>query len=1454
MIKNNKIFNTCYNKAGGVLFCVFMAAVFAVFGASSAQAQTAMVTKVSTNFIDGGSTFSNSYFMCGQIDPVDLVDVSYMTTNGGYSNANLNTYDPWHNSALIEFDQYVSSGDNDKHYYPNNCLRLCATVTCANPARQTDGSTGTSSNTINTTYYVSSSDFPIQSVLFELFKYQPNSNPYNADSTPPIRTIALTPAGSTAANTCYGVGVWQTETTSGMDTTSCCELCGTFDTDNPSWQGACQSGSTAAKCQKACASTCKNFKDQAQCEAGTSTLDFCAGWDGSYEIDGEFGKSNGQFGFRANIQTKWPGDGVSSGDVEVNHTMAYPGVVSGHLGTNSYNTVAQIPIQVDVTNVHSVRSSSTMVGATTKVPAQPYELTYKLSKDATTTITISDPGNKCTCGHSFDPSTGTRYSYQCNAGNYSEIQFDMVKKQPRIGEGIPNGTNVNLDSWDGRDDKGNFLPYGNYLVSVTASTYDEWKNVDSSNGLTNVPDISQTVTRQLSLDPLKITDIKETGLAKLSTSYAKIDYVLTESANVHVMVFTPGTYFDNNVDMVTQGDAETTILSRAKAGTLVDRIVEQKQGRVNVNTKWDGICRHHDDNGTPSDPTDDIDCPFNGTNYSYGTPMPDGDYVYVMWAEIPYPSNQTISGYTGERQINICVNGKWWDGVKTHKFYNGILPINRGLPEITVGAVGYTSLGSSPTAFGLDPFTFNYAVSRDSIVDATIKTTANEGETPYVVKELLTNEVAIAAKENKFTWDGLDKYGRYVSPGNYMVEFVAKDSLYPEKQATMTVQFPVDMFRVVDVKTTPILDTATSQATISYTLSKSMDVVVEIYDQDVIIPTNDCVTNYNPTTSLGHGGNFIIDQSVRVSPCWCQYVSSTTASGVNATLIPVNSSKLLKSFTLPKAGEGMTITEIWDGLKRSVEDTSGVAPLPDGNYPYRICTRTTQDIDHWYEKYYDVNDNPGNIFAQDANATCTAPGPDTGCTGPSVFNYRNYYQDIATDKPTGFITIARGSIAFNKVLITPSQPKMKYSSETIYLPAYEVGFSTSRSASVKIEVLSTAQNQCLYDGVNDMPAGTVCRTLSAYAYDGNGIGYFDPTKIYKVYWDGKDSKGNYVKYGSYEFKLTGLPYPAPAPTQTPMTGDVEGVAAGMPLPTIYSQVVSVNNFQVYDRYVEDITRDNPNAKFAYQISVPMKVAIQILKPGTMSDRTTITGNAIGLIDPVTGNNVTDINDVLVKSIVGIRPNLVSLDEIWDGTDYAGQEVPDGIYPYRYVTTLNAYDMDSVTGAINNVTDLDEAGAKVADWEKYITLENINVARGDSWYADVDWKSKKVTSFFPNPLNKDYGWFEIAKLPAPGRVSIKIYNIAGDLVREGNDFDCINSQGETDKLANINAKGGLQPYMNLTQNTQITSSRNFTLRCKWEKDNDHGKKVARGLYYAIMELDPTRGNAKKSQRVIKILIP
>ena len=59
----------------------------------------------------------------------------------------------------------------------------------------------------------------------------------------------------------------------------------------------------------------------------------------------------------------------------------------------------------------------------------------------------------------------------------------------------------------------------------------------------------------------------------------------------------------------------------------------------------------------------------------------------------------------------------------------------------------------------------------------------------------------------------------------------------------------------------------------------------------------------------------------------------------------------------------------------------------------------------------------------------------------------------------------------------------------------------------------------------------------------------------------------------------------------------------------------------------------------------MKTAIQIYKPGTAINEY----SSGSLLNPIDGTIVysTDTQDVLVKAIVGVRPNLVSLEEIWD---------------------------------------------------------------------------------------------------------------------------------------------------------------------------------------------------------------
>lgn len=1360
MIKNKKQIsaNPIKNTLGSArnLIKVYLAVFAFLCLGVLAQAQTAMVTE---NFVSYPSVAQGANYQCIP-NPASLPVATDATTNRSFylsPISPLNSSDPWVNSGLIEYDAPTSLGG-----YPNHCLTFCGEVTCANPVRKVTAPDGTS------VYLEDSGDFPIQSVLFEIFKYQKNSNPYNPDTTPPVRTIAMYPQSK---NMCYGVKA--IKESKDYKTKSCCaecwvegcsDACSQFTTGGActaspgcSWDGAncsndvpCSSNATQASCGAAtntctwfasnpspkgeCSATCSRFttagntgyQNYANCSSGITKLSFCAAWDGTYEIDGEFGKSNGQFGYRTTIASKWPGDGVSTPDIDLSHTIVYPGQ-------------NQIPIQVDVTNVHTVRSSATLVGAKVAVPAQPYSVSYRLSKDALVTIRISDPSN----------------------GN---LQRTLINNEPRLGEGTPGGDTVTteVEQWDGRDAQGNLLPYGNYLISLQATSKDEWTGTANQ-------DLSRTVTRQLSLDPLKITDLVSAGLGKTSTSYAMLSYLVTETATVYVRVYAPGSVLTSSAMApgAALGAAPTV------TGALVASFTEQKQGRTSVNTKWDGMC--HVAAG----------CTINGTTYPNGAALPDGDYVYVIWAEIPYAGGATVT-----------INGTTWNAVKTRLYHNGILAINRGLPEITVQPVGYSTIGSSPTAFGLDPFIFRYSLSRDAIVTATVKTTSG-GSTPtgpFTVKILLNNQVQVANQMNVFTWDGKDEYGRYVSPGTYMFEVIAKDPLFPEKQITSTVQFPIDLFRVVDVSTTPILGEASGQATINYMLSKSMDVTLKIYDKNVVIPNPNNVAVWPPVSCPS--------QPATPGPTTqCIYYKDVSGGGTYPyPILPI------RTYSGVRPGEGVAITEMWDGY----DDTAAQNIMSDGTYPYMLYANAPVAASEYYSI---VGGNPV---------------PQSPVFATSI---------KATDKPTGYITIARGSVDFLSIKINPSKPQLFHSSETIYIPKYEVQFAVSRTAKVKVEVLSNSVGACM--GAT-APAGTVCRTLTSVSAT-NPSGIFDPVIINKLYWDGKDEKGDYVKTDAYKISFTADPYPLPNPA---------------PSTTFRYEILNVNNFQVFDRYVWDVSQQNNGfGKFAYQVSVPMKVAIQIFKPGTKIANAA-TGTLVNPADP-TGPAVSerDVEDVLVKAIVGVRPHLVALEDIWDGTDYAGQRVPDGVYPYRYVTVLDSYKMNSINGSVLtgggvNVQDL------VADWNKYVNLEVINVANGDSWYADADWKDNKVTMFFPNPLRQPKGQFEITKMPAPGTVTIKIYNIAGDLIREGG-YECINARGVTSSLDAINADGGLQPDWTPTLGggwDNIKGGRNFALRCTWDRTNQHGKKVARGLYYAIMELTPTRGNAKKSQKVIKILIP
>ncbi len=356
--------------------------------------------------------------------------------------------------------------------------------------------------------------FGVDELTFEVFKFGTGANPLDPASTPPIKTISL-----------YNIG--------------------------------------------RCESSNNDKEPILNANGGTS---FCSAWDGSYNLNGIFGKTNGQYGFRARVKTNQVS--ATAGNISIEQTAAFPGQ-------------NQIPIQINVTNIHTVRSSPTVVGRITGVAAQPYNILYRLSKDALTSIHVYD-------ATTLIPAPGSM-----------PLVRTIISSTPRTGEGTPDGTLTNGDFWDARDDGGNIVGGGNYIAKIDAFSNDGWERGDGQ------PDRAFTYTTQISLDPLQITDVAIKPLGASSTDMATISYMLTEAATVYVRIFTPRTKILDDGSYL--------------EGALIREFVEQKDRRIPVSTSWDG----RDDKGSP---VCDGDYPFaiDAALPSNSTFAPDGE----VWTKI----------------------------------------------------------------------------------------------------------------------------------------------------------------------------------------------------------------------------------------------------------------------------------------------------------------------------------------------------------------------------------------------------------------------------------------------------------------------------------------------------------------------------------------------------------------------------------------------------------------------------------------------------------------------------------------------------------------------------------------------------------------------------------------------------------------------------------------------------
>lgn len=1463
---------------------------------------------------------------------------SFTTTPAPQSNQN--STDPWVSSALIEYDQPYPDTTVANNKYPNHCLALCMQVVCTNrPMAQA-------------TYSIA---FPLQNITFDIVKYYNGKNIKDAEGTPAIRSIDLYPNTADKSAKCgsyrcpggpndgYTCTAPKYELRDGL-----CYAVG----GGPVSSSYCTIGDKDANCPN---KNCQFIIFNNDGQASDKEITFCAAWDGSYDIAGEFGKSNGDFAFRATVATDFPGDNVAVDKIEFNSTIAYPGE-------------NQIPIQVDVTNVHTVRSTPTVVGDITAVPAQPYTFAYRLSKDADVRIAILDASNSDNTNYG---ATNTEDPIKGQA----QIVRTLVDWQPRVGEGIKGVESdkqiVESDSWDGRSDSGMLLPAGNYIAAIQAKTQDEWPGID----------FSRAVTRQVSLDPLKLTDIAVTGLNKKSTAYASISYVPTEASKVYWNIYTPGTTFagtnsgTNTINTNSSQPTGTAPKLVDGTGTLVYSSAEDRTSRMNFTSKWDGLCgietgctRTYAKNEKRSDGTT---CPENTCTekFAYGAPMPDGNYVYVLWAEIPYNGcyYNALGGTANTPRFAAgaaCTaseanNNKQFTGVKTLSYYTGQVAIERGFVDITIQPVSYSTVGSSPTAYGLDPFIFKYSIVREANVVAKVTNSAGV-DVKYLTPK--TGITQVAQQMNTLSWDGRDDQGRMVTPGTYMFVVESKDAMFPAVTNKASAVFPVDMYRVVDVATTDVYGDSAAKATISYMLSKAMNVQINIYNKDVVIPAyntkggdySDFVVNAStwatgyaanlasvnvyetgvttPVATLTNPGigtnttltgtanpytrdtvtvvenpNYVVGSTVTTElqyyvtlkreigtlstgvTSWppricnkttdadvfnaagyvdpakaaakdtkCIYVNDTTFTNYPANAQAAASGVVdvrlqpIKTFdrTSTKTGDGIMITEEWDAVsfynptstqqpgackgKTNLKDCP-YETVPDGQYPFFISARSNEPFDRYYAE-------SGEKDAANEDYIPGAPFKTPAEVKQEPFWY-------ATDKVSSKINITRGSVYFldGSTTVYPNAPQLfNASTGPVFIPPYEIDFSVSRAATVEVAIVALKPNMC-YDTTGKLTernaaAGAVCKYLSTTTIANTGN--FDPNTVRKVYWDGTDNNGVYVKPGIYEVRL---------------------IAKNYPDPHLYQETVKVirinaDLLKVFDLLEADgyaLNQRDTDMKIGYQISVPMKVAIQIFKPGT-----TIYDYQKGTLrNPTTGTEVKDIHEVLVKAIVGIRPATTLIEEVWDGRDYAQQEVPDGTYPFRFVTALNSADIDSVTGEILGSDDTSADAAKwsiekVADTYQYQNLHKATVAIGDGRFVCEDWE--KTVFFYPNPLRvASKGTLEITKMPVPGTVSIKYFNLAGDLVRDSN-YTCVdanNYQVTMGSSLQFNPDNTPEGSVKLDNDglDAFPNIRNAALRCKWDRTNQHGKKVARGVYFGLVDFRAQNGR-EHCQKVVKILVP
>lgn len=1061
--------------------------------------------------------------------------------------------------------------------------------------------------------------------------------------------------------------------------------------------------STQSGIEFSASSSSGSFGGQLVCDNAASATCF-VGADGSLILTGGNGNSpeldviNGQFALGPYVG-QITGTTMNIGAVNSSGTNAT--IIGGGGLFNSPDSfhggcvVPQQPITVNVVDVHVVRSSPTLVGKITPVAAQPYNLTYRLSEDSTMYIEISTVDISVSSSIVALP-----------------IVDHLVNGLPRVGEGYPGGTLQNGDAWNGRYDNGDMAPPGTYLAYFQASNADQYGE-----------DLSAPYTYPLSIDPLQMTDIAVTPLEGGATSLAVVGYTLTEPATTFMDIYPPGTQFCPNVVIGGQeisaplssvnnslldvpGVNQSTAPPKNFFATLstcpavgsslssiipvspIQHIVQAQPSRTPVLDFWDGR-----DNA--------------------GNLLGDGNYVYVLYGELASQNGYPFNGNPNDSRI-------WTSVAKT-----GFIPVVRGLVGISQITPISSVVGSSPPVFGINPFQFDYTLSRPADVNVDI---FNETAPTVVVRHLVLGESRPGGVPITETWNGADDNGDYVSSGTYMVQLQAWDPAFSNFVSTTSALFPADLFRVTNVTVSPLLSGTTAISLINYELSNPMYVGINIYTPGTVIKNVN--TDWPPCGQVVQNSIMVFNGPVMTN--------STCTDVVNSAGVPVTPFYQIYGI---RAGQ-LLVTDPWAGI-----DSNGFM-VPDGNYPFTLIAQST------------VPTEAGGNYA--------------------------------TDRIVGVITVARGLIGVPVFNVDPTLAQTFFSSETIELDPFTIQYELTRPSSVTINVL------------NENSPPQIIRHL-IYGEERNG------GSMLQDVWDGRDDDGNFPPPAFYTIVMT--------------AEDVASENSNLSLSTS-AATVSYWPIQIYDLAVSPINLQSPTARIFYQVSEPMKVAVLIYRPGTQ-----FPGSSFGVVGPPQppAYTATGAPLSLVKVLVSVQPPRQKVETDWDGTDLTFAKVPDGTYRFTIVGSTDVTAINTITGQ-TTPGDFQELSI-----DQYV--DDLPVGTNASLNPQGDFEQN--TFAYPNPAYGPIVNFSIW-VPFQGDLTMKIYTMAGEIVYE-HDFGQVAPAYNSNTPLSVSS----QTYSNVTGPALIYT---------WNKVNEAGRPVAKGIYYVVFQAQETYGNKNFVQIVKKVLIP